>query len=321
MQALFKARFEQALESQKLNIKKIEQDLRRKGVNPDDPVAMASIQRVASTFFNAIDKREGSPYVFREDKSSQVAPEDSQQPQDAGEDSDQEELDRFIAEIEDAADKEWAEEESAEKEELDRIRYWNREDFSGRYRNFDVNRNEDSNDETRDRMRYRNQRDRRRASDSEVEGDDELESDDNGDVDHGSYADDSDEALDKFSASNVERRERSSAGRANSRGFGRNEIEPNNRKKKNTASGHASSEMGDAAWDSEGEGQDLRDPRASNFNYRSSTDDENFEQLERHKGSRGLRRGTSATLKDDTFAEDSFSEAKWESGASSGEDA
>lgn len=320
MQALFKARFEQALESQKLNIKKIEQDLRRKGVNPDDPVAMASIQRVASTFFNAIDKREGSPYVFREDKSSQVAPEDSQQPQDAGEDSDQEELDRFIAEIEDAADKEWAEEESAEKEELDRIRYWNREDFSGRHRNFDVNRNEDSNDETRDRMRYRNQRDRRRASDSEVEGDDELESDDNGDVDHGSCADDSDEALDKFSASNVERRERSSAGRANSRGFGRNEIEPNNRKKKNTASGHASSEMGDAAWDSEGEGQDLRDPRASNFNYRGSTDDENFEQLERHKGSRGLRRSTSATLKDNTFAEDWFSEAKWESGASSGED-
>lgn len=320
MQALFKARFEQALESQKLNIKKLEQDLRRKGVNPDDPVAMASIQRVASTFFNAIDKREGSPYVFREDKSIRVAPEDSQQPQDAGEDSDQEELDRFIAEIEDAADKEWAEEESAEKEELDRIRYWNREDFSGRYRKFDVNRNEDSNDETRDRMRYRNQRDRRRASDSEVEGDDELESDDNGDVDHGSYADDSDEALDKFSASNVERRQRSNAGRANSRGFGRNEIEPNRRQKKNTVSGHAAS-------DSEGEGQDLRDPRASNYNYKSSTDDENFEQLERRKGSnasRGVRRGTSATLKDNTFGEDSFSEseiAKWESGASSGEDA
>ena len=65
--ALFKARFEQALDSQKLNIKKIEQQLRRMNVNPDDPVAMASIQRVASTFFNAIDKKEGSPYVFHGD--------------------------------------------------------------------------------------------------------------------------------------------------------------------------------------------------------------------------------------------------------------
>ncbi|KAL0450712.1 UNVERIFIED_CONTAM: CRM-domain containing factor CFM9, mitochondrial [Sesamum latifolium] len=120
--ALFKARFEQALESQKLNIKKTEQELRRKGINPDDPVAMASIQRVASTFFNAIDKREGSPYVFREDKTTQVESEGLRHSPDAGDDSDQEELDRFIAEIEDAADKEWAAEEAAEKEELGRIR-------------------------------------------------------------------------------------------------------------------------------------------------------------------------------------------------------
>ncbi|KAL0351053.1 UNVERIFIED_CONTAM: CRM-domain containing factor CFM9, mitochondrial [Sesamum radiatum] len=133
--ALFKARFEQALESQKLNIKKTEQELRRKGINPDDPVAMASIQRVASTFFNAIDKREGN----------------------AGDDSDQEELDRFIAEIEDAADKEWAAEEAAEKEELGRIRYWNREDFGGRYRRSEVIRSEDSDDENRGRMRNWNQ--------------------------------------------------------------------------------------------------------------------------------------------------------------------
>lgn len=95
--ALFKAQFEQALESQKLNIKKIEQDLRRKGVNPDDPVAMASIQRVASTLFNAIDKREGIPCIFREDKSTQIETDKLQQPQDAGDDSEQEELIRFIA--------------------------------------------------------------------------------------------------------------------------------------------------------------------------------------------------------------------------------
>lgn len=125
------------MESQKLNIKKIEQELRRKGVNPEDPVAMASIQRVASTFFSAIDKKDGSPYVFREDKSAAADSESrlqQQQPQERGDDSDQEELDRFIAGIEDAADKEWAEEEAAEKEEIDHIRFWNREDFENRER-------------------------------------------------------------------------------------------------------------------------------------------------------------------------------------------
>lgn len=131
MQALFKARFEQALESQKLNIKKIEQQLRRKGVNPEDPVAMASIQRVASTFFRAIDEKQGTPYVFHGD--GQPTSKTIDMPEDVAdlpsEDSDQEELDRFIAEIEDAADQEWAAEEAAEKEEATRIRYWGKDDM------------------------------------------------------------------------------------------------------------------------------------------------------------------------------------------------
>lgn len=130
--ALFKARFEQALDSQKLNIKKIEQQLRRMNVNPDDPVAMASIQRVASTFFNAIDKKQGSPYVFHGDKNSEADSLRITEPE-SGEDSDQEELDKFIAEIEDAADREWEAEEAAEKEEVNRIRYLYREDYDGRY--------------------------------------------------------------------------------------------------------------------------------------------------------------------------------------------
>ncbi|PWA64186.1 RNA-binding, CRM domain-containing protein [Artemisia annua] len=130
--ALFKARFEQALDSQKLNIKKIEQQLRRMNVNPDDPVAMASIQRVASTFFNAIDKKEGSPYVFHGDKKSKSGTIDTNEPE-SGEDSDQEELDKFIAEIEDAADKEWEAEEAAEQEEVNKIRYLYKEDYDGRY--------------------------------------------------------------------------------------------------------------------------------------------------------------------------------------------
>lgn len=136
MQALFKARFEQALDSQKLNIKKIEQQLRRKGVNPEDPIAMASIQRVASTFFRAIDEKQGTPYVFRGARDPTATAEglreedDSQQPIDLSpDDSDQEELDRFIAEIEDAADQEWAAEEAAEREEASKIRYWGKEDM------------------------------------------------------------------------------------------------------------------------------------------------------------------------------------------------
>ncbi|XAR64531.1 hypothetical protein NMG60_11008257 [Bertholletia excelsa] len=150
--ALFKARFEQALESQKLNIKKIEQHLRRMGVNPDDPVAMASIRRVASTFFNAIDKKEGTPYVFQEDKQSEANSISNLKPSDqpAEEDSDQEELDRFIAEIEDAADKEWAAEEEAEKEEQNRIRYWNREDFESRFRRPEMSRSKYSDDDEDD---------------------------------------------------------------------------------------------------------------------------------------------------------------------------
>ncbi|GAB2274136.1 hypothetical protein Dimus_008908 [Dionaea muscipula] len=148
--ALFKARFEQALESQKLNIKKYEQELRRKGINPEDPVAIASIQRVASTFFNAIDKKEGSPYVFHGDEKAKQDSMKVLELSDPGIDSDQEELDKFIAEIEGAADREWAEEEAAEKEELGKIRYLNREEYGGgRFRKPEL-RGADSDDEEHD---------------------------------------------------------------------------------------------------------------------------------------------------------------------------
>ncbi|XP_012460498.1 CRM-domain containing factor CFM9, mitochondrial [Gossypium raimondii] len=147
--ALFKARFEQALEAQKLNIKKIEQELRREGINPEDPVAMASIQRVAATFFNAIDEKEGSPYVFRGDQSPIAEPKTTLAHEEAPAESDQEDLDRFIAEIEHAADREWAEGEEEEKEEIGRIRYWNRQEFGGRPGRFDNLQNDYSDDEFR----------------------------------------------------------------------------------------------------------------------------------------------------------------------------
>ncbi|KAJ4888241.1 RNA-binding CRS1 / YhbY (CRM) domain protein [Raphanus sativus] len=176
--ALFKARFEQALESQKLNIKKTEQQLRRMGVNPEDPVAMASIQRVASTFFNAIDKKEGSPYVFHGDskqseRETSVANKEGSEPVGDEEDSDQEELDRFIAEIEEAADKEWEEEEAAEQEETGRIRYWNREEFAGRSR-------DSSQGFRRNERDTRSQR-RSNHNDDEDDDSDRLDSEDDDD--------------------------------------------------------------------------------------------------------------------------------------------
>ncbi|XP_010251053.1 PREDICTED: uncharacterized protein LOC104593073 isoform X2 [Nelumbo nucifera] len=161
--ALFKARFEQALDSQKLNIKKIEQQLRRMGVNPEDPVAMASIQRVASTFFNAIDKREGSPYVFHGNKQPII--ESDTREDHASEDSDQEELDRFIAEIEDAASQEWEAEEAAEKEELGKMRYWSKEDLGRRTRRSLSPSSGDSEDEMQTEGRHwKETRDRRMNS-------------------------------------------------------------------------------------------------------------------------------------------------------------
>ncbi|XP_010425532.1 PREDICTED: uncharacterized CRM domain-containing protein At3g25440, chloroplastic-like [Camelina sativa] len=180
--ALFKARFEQALESQKLNIKKTEQQLRRMGVNPEDPVAMASIQRVASTFFNAIDKKEGSPYVFHGDKQSERGSgvENTEESEPGDEDSDQEELDRFIAEIEEAADKEWEEEEAAEQEESGRIRYWNREEFAGRSRTPELRSYGDSSHGFR--RNERDTRSQRRSSDGDEDDDGEFDSDEDDEI-------------------------------------------------------------------------------------------------------------------------------------------
>lgn len=279
--ALFKARFEQALESQKLNIKKLEQQLRRMGVNPDDPVAMASIQRVASTFFNAIDKKDGSPYVFREDKQSKVEPSSNLQRSEPGEDSDQEELDRFIAEIEDAADKEWAEEEAAEKEELSKIRYWSRDDLGGRFRRSELLRSEDSVDNTRGGgWSWKDaQSGRRQSDDSDDEGDEEWDSNGVGDAsDYKSDTADHDRARYKFKAPRVEMGKQNGVGRANgNEGFKRN-VEAKfseNLPKHDSGSDNMLSDVGDAMWQSDSEGkQDLGISEATRNDYRSSSDEE-----------------------------------------------
>lgn len=262
--ALFKARFEQALDSQKLNIKKIEQQLRRMGVNPEDPVAMASIQRVASTFFNAIDRQEGSPYVFQGEKQSAGARNNTNsleksEPQD--DDSDQEDLDRFIADIEEAADKEWVEEEAAEQEELGRMRYWNREDFGGRFRRSGNEGFED--DENRGTMDRRNSRGRQ----SNIDSDDE-----DGEI----YDDESDE--DRVKPRRVERAKRENIGRGNNnKDFNRNvEVKFKGKMNEDSGSEDMLTDVENAMWES-GSEEEERDSRASkveSYNFQSSSDEE-----------------------------------------------
>ncbi|KAL5718107.1 hypothetical protein ACHQM5_011046 [Ranunculus cassubicifolius] len=165
--ALFKARFEQALDSQKLNIKKIEQDLRRKGVNPEDPVAMASIHRVASTFFNAIDDKQGSPYVFHGEKQwSRDVRRGDNDDDGYNEEKEQHMLDKFIADIEEAAEQEWEDEEAAEREEFQRIKYKNREHSAGRIIRADRLHDDEDEGVHRDT-------DRRRRVDNDDEDDEE----------------------------------------------------------------------------------------------------------------------------------------------------
>ncbi|OWM71503.1 hypothetical protein CDL15_Pgr005690 [Punica granatum] len=265
--ALFKARFEQALESQKLNIKKIEQQLRRMGVNPEDPIAMASIQRVASTFFNAIDKKEGSPYVFQGDKQPVEI-----SPSEPADDSDQEELDKFIAEIEDAADREWAEEEAAEKEEADKIRYWNKDDFRERLKR-SGNRGDyaSDDDEMRSPRGWKGSKHGKRAAETDSDGSDEGEEDgwDSGDSeDLEDYDDGSDEEFGRSRKAN--KNNKAPQSRNAKAGF-----------RKNVAVRDYDSEemirdLDNAMWESDNEEE--QDPRGSDIaqshNYRSSTDEE-----------------------------------------------
>ncbi|OIV98094.1 hypothetical protein TanjilG_25959 [Lupinus angustifolius] len=313
--ALFKARFEQALESQKLNIKKFEQQLRRMGVNPEDPAAMASIQRVASTFFNAIDKKDGSPYVFHDGKQSITEPAEGSEESDLEPslDSDQEELDQFIAEIEDAADKEYEAEEAKEQEELGRIRYRNKDEFGGRFRGSETFRNNNDYDDdgrslraqptTHAKHRANVSNDEDYDDHSDNDDDDEWQSDNvayASDLDSGS--DGSNEARGRFKGSRVEREKR------NNISIGRGPVnESSNRHghhaeakfKRNVAVENSESEgmfsdVDNAMWESEVEEIDLAHSKKVRDNYKSSSSseddddgDENAYQIKRDKRNGG----------------------------------
>ncbi|KAI3409210.1 CRM domain-containing protein [Psidium guajava] len=316
--ALFKARFEQALESQKLNIKKIEQQLRRMGVNPEDPVAMASIQRVASTFFNAIDKKEGSPYVFHDDRQSVAESMQDVQLSAPAADSDQEELDRFIAEIEDAADKEWAAEEAAEKEEAGKIRYWNREEFGGRFKRPEYRGGNDSDIEIRGARNWKDRRGKQAIDSNEGEHDG-WDSDDAEEVSDVENAhDDSDEEL---ARSIVERQKHERTGKPKNIQTPPRNARPsvrNNVVVKESESDSMLSDLENVMWDSdEGEGEDSRQSETgTSRNYHSSSDeDENLHQPVRGDQNRFCSlRGDDDESNDDMDESDTFKMAKGKQG-------
>lgn len=289
VKALFKARFEQALESQKLNIKKIEQELRRSGINPEDPAAAASIQRVASSFFNAIDKKEGSPYVFHGEKLSVAAPENNMitselEPSDERE---QEELDKFIADIEEAAEREWVAEETAEKEEVGRIRYWNREDFSGRFERSGSPRDENSDDEIRVTRSWKETQGKQNAYHSNAsDTGQEWDSDDAGDVTANSDSDDSFETRHKFNTSKPDRGKLDKSWSRSNDGFRKNVAadDGKNMLKEDAESEDALSDLDNTMWQSSGSDEEKPCPRSSkaiNDDYRSDSDEEvgNFHQV------------------------------------------
>ncbi|KAJ7974662.1 RNA-binding, CRM domain containing protein [Quillaja saponaria] len=284
--ALFKARFEQALESQKLNIKKIEQDLRRMGRNPEDPAAMASIQRVASTFFNAIDKKEGSPYVFREGKESLTEPTTDFKQSESSIDSDQEELDRFIAEIEDAADKEYEAEEAKEKEEFGRLKYWNKEEYGGRYRG-PISRDDDSDDHVR--TDWKNPRTKQRASDSDDEDNATSDGDDEWDSDDIIRASELDSTADYSNeAGGRHRKKLNNIGKSQTSKGSKEHSEANFRQnmvKEDSGSESMLSDLDKAMWESEAEDEDeSRTTTQENRNYKSSSDEDINEYVYHLKG-------------------------------------
>ena len=290
MQALFKARFEQALESQKLNIKKIEQQLRRSGINPEDPVATASIQRVASSFFNAIDKKEGTPYVFHEDKLSLTEPNSNFEPLEPTDEREQAELDKFIADIEDAAEREWAAEEAAEKEDFGRIRYWNKEEFSGRFRRSETSRDDRSDDERRGSRGWRDTRSKPRAYESDDEENDGSDADDewqSHNAEDDSDIDDSDEG-EKFEVSRRDWGKRENISRARNDDECRRNPSTNFRKsaveEESEAFGHLDKAMWQSDDDDDEEDDSLSASRAMNHNYMSESDEEEgFYDLDRQK--------------------------------------
>lgn len=335
MQALFKARFEQALDSQKLNIKKLEQQLRRMGVNPDDPVAMASIQRVASTFFNAIDKKEGSPYVFHGDKLRAAESTSNIKQAEPEDDSDQEELDKFIAEIEDAADREWEAEEAAEQEEASKLRYWNKEDMDGRSYRPELVKGDYDDDESKRGARSWKDKNNNRQRINHTEDDEDNDDDDNDDDDdeewNASYArainkresdaGDADKFREKFTSPKVESRKAAKFGKRNNDDGFQIKIEDKFRGKlaeKVSESDEMLSDLDDAMWESDDKGETVESAESrTSHQYKSSSDEESSRYTNDAKNKvNGMKNQRNSVRDQKRSSEDLFSDSEilmWES--------
>ncbi|KAI4348213.1 hypothetical protein L6164_008963 [Bauhinia variegata] len=287
--ALFKARFEQALESQKLNIKKIEQQLRRMDVNSEDPTAMASIQRVASTFFNAIDEKDGSPYVFHEGRQAVAEPTEGLEQPEPAIDSDQEELDRFIAEIEDAADKEYEAEEAKENEELGRIRYLNREEFSGRFRRADISRYDNYDGDFRGSRASQTTHAKHRDIDSDEE---------DNDVDEEFISDDSNESHGRFNIRMVDKGKRDNMSRPQVNESSSRQAKAKSRRNvviEDSESEGMFSDLENAMWESDEEENHLRPLIQFGDNYKSSSSDDEYTYHMKRDQKNGVRNHEGST--------------------------
>ncbi|KAL8097718.1 CRM-domain containing factor CFM9, mitochondrial [Apium graveolens] len=328
--ALFKARFEQALDSQKLNIKKLEQQLRRMGVNPDDPVAMASIQRVASTFFNAIDKKEGSPYVFHGDKQRAAESTSNIKQAEPEDDSDQEELDKFIAEIEDAADREWEAEEAAEQEEASKLRYWNKEDMDGRSYRSELVKGDynDDGESQRGARSWKDKNNRQRIDHTE----DEEDNDDDDEEWNASYAravnkreidaGNADKFREKFTTPKAGSSKAAKFGKRNSDDGFQIKNEDKFRGKlaeKVSESDEMLTDLDDAMWESDDKSETVKsaESRMSSYQYKSSSDEESPRNTNDSKNHvNGMKNQRSSVRDQKRSSEDLFSDSEilmWES--------
>ncbi|KAK9119840.1 hypothetical protein Scep_017933 [Stephania cephalantha] len=288
--ALFKARFEQALESQKLNIKNIEQQLRRKGVNPDDPVAMASIQRVASTFFSAIDEKQGTPYVFHENINKLADPDVRDDEDRISDERERQQLEKFIADIEEAAEQEWEAEEAAEQEELGRIRYRNREDFGGRTRRSHMSSAEDSEDEIRGRRgrEWTDKSSKHRVTskhnwDGNDEEEDEAEGSEDDELNANNFVSDSDIEHEEVEVPRkVNKKQNAASYTKNNETFKRNSgsISQGKVSNEDSESDIIYSESDDSLWDSEDEkGNSSMTSKGDDYEFVSSdSEDENISE-------------------------------------------
>lgn len=116
--------------------------------------------------------------MFQEDTGTKLGLSSSiDQTHSTAEDSDQEELDRFIAQLEQTADDEWAAEEEAEKDEVGKIRYWNKEDIGSRFRRSGMMGSDESDDESGRRTSGWNKTYGRKIADDD--GHDDVSEDDN----------------------------------------------------------------------------------------------------------------------------------------------